>query len=128
MSRRWHPSRQEAMRIGQETENRVMDAVGNPQEIRPVWFIGIRRATVTEDQLGYDAFVQLDVGIVPLQIKTSTKKTSAWRKKHPDKKNTTVVISIPGHLTRDEIRDKVFLRLWKRRLEILLGLPQIPTG
>ncbi len=126
-----HPLRRsaipESFAIGLATESKVIRSVMDPQAIRPVWFHGIRLSTSVEDRKGYDAFATLDVGVVPMQIKTSQGAISGWRKTHPEKKDV-VILSIPRHLTWDETRDKILLHLWRRRLEILQTFRKLRTG
>lgn len=65
------PKSVEAAERGGETELRFFEAMQCPFWKKPFWLLSVRHATRAEDNLGVDAIVLTDVGVIEVQIKTS---------------------------------------------------------
>jgi hypothetical protein len=79
--------------FGMETERRFFCAFRVPNIELPSWFHGVRRASVSEDNAGIDAFVITDIGEIPVQIKSSVNGMFEFNKKHPGNQIPVLVIS-----------------------------------
>ena len=84
----------------------------------PRWFRSSRRATPEEDySRGIDAVVELDVGQVKVQIKTSDIHRAKYEKAHPG--NHVLVIVLGANITLEEARKKILKLLFLRRGEMM---------
>jgi hypothetical protein len=99
---------------GGETELRFFEAIQCPEWKPPFWYSGVRHASRTEDREGVDAVVNIDVGEIPVQIKSS----HASRMKHIEQYGRShVIIVISEHMTPRMIRSKLMNLLYYRRGE-----------
>lgn len=100
---------------GGETEYRFFEALQCVLWKQPFWYKGYRRANREEDRRGVDAFVEIDAGIVPVQIKSS----DISRKKHIEHYgNEHVIIVISEHMTAQMIRSRLMNLLYYKRGEL----------
>ncbi len=84
----------------------------------PEWVKGIRPATKEEDRQGQDAFLQTDVGEIPIQIKSSVAGAERFRQKYGDRIPVVIVASFDR---LDEVLVKVIEAIEperNRRLEM----------
>ena len=102
----------EALERGGETELAFFQAMQCPIWKSPYWFKHTRRATHEEDRNGTDAIAVLDVGEVPIQIKTS----HAGRISHESHYGKgIIVIVISPFMTHEEIRHLICDKLYVTR-------------
>lgn len=103
--------------VGAQTEYVFFKALQAFSPSDPPWFLGVRRADRQEDHAGIDAFVTLDVGEVPVQIKSSLAGFDKFLTTHP---GTEILIIVIGRdLTPGQIRKKIFDFLFRERGRIL---------
>ena len=67
----------------------------------PSWLVGVRMSTTIEDSNGIDAVAETDIGIVPIQIKSSEAGRRLFRKK--DKWRHIICIVVNQAATNDDI-------------------------
>ncbi len=98
---------------GATTEFRFFQAFQAPAFGSPYWFRSIRRATTEEDSRGIDAFAELDMGTVQVQIKSSF----SGQKRHVEQYGSKhCIIVIPEEMDAARIRSHTFNRLflWRK--------------
>lgn len=100
---------------GGSTELRFFSAMQSPVWRPPFWYIDCRRATPEEDQAGVDAFVTIDAGIIPVQIKSSLAGMEKDRAHYGDQH---CIVVIHENLSDQQIRSKAtdFFYRWRGRL------------
>lgn len=84
----WH----RALRLGKESEQRFFVALESHRDSWPDWLKGVRQATVDEDQRGYDAFATLDIGVLPIQVKSSGAGLEKFQRRYSHSHAIGVVI------------------------------------
>jgi hypothetical protein len=118
LSRHFRQRTDWGLQRGRNTEYKVFGALESVTR-KPKWLFKVRRATEEEDCNGFDGFVELDVGTVPIQIKTSQDKVRIWRKKHPNVTNVVFIV-VPAAVTEyDEILSRAYAKLWAWRVQVL---------
>lgn len=100
---------------GANTEYRFFQALQTPN--LPSWFLKVRRATKDEDQNGVDAFVELDIGEVEVQIKSSIEGMRKHHNHYP--KSSVLVIVLPRSMPLGHVRERILRFLYLRRGEII---------
>ncbi len=110
--------------LGLETESRFFYAMQSvPLEMRPRWLREIREATKQEDAIGCDGFAQLDIGVVPLQIKSSINKAWPYLSKYRDKHKVVLVVAIEPGSNEMDIRKGTLEGLAEIREHLLSNMP-----
>ncbi len=84
----------------------------------PDWIKGFRRGTEDEDHQGIDGWVELDIGEVPIQIKSSAESADRFRNRR-DRKHIICVIS-PKERQVGKIFRSLIIPLGELRSTILL--------
>lgn len=113
--------------LGLATENAFFYAMWNiPPEMQPAWLGKIREATPEEDHEGKDGFVELDVGIVVVQIKTRIAKVWPYLSKYRHKQENILIISIEPGAHEMDIRVGALEGLAELREHIVSQLPRMP--
>lgn len=84
---------QEANKVGIESEQRFFEAFEEHRSEWPGWLKSIRRATSKEDRMGYDAFAELDIGFLPIQIKSSEAGLDKFLRQYSHSHAVGVVVS-----------------------------------
>jgi len=105
------------MVLGLATENRVLNALQDETTRKPSWFKAAWKATEKQDRRGVDLFVLLDVGVLPVQIKSSTTGRLEYEKKH--RNSSVVVVVIRRYRDNQQIADAIFGTLGPHRITIL---------
>lgn len=105
-----------AKKRGVRSEERFFRAFKAIDTPFPSWFRMVRRATSEEDAMGFDAFVLIDIGEIPVQIKTSEFAAKAYKQKRPFGPAIVVVV---GSASEKVIRKTVIEFLDKRRKNLL---------
>lgn len=100
---------------GGSNELRFFSAFQAPVWRPPFWYIDCRRATRDEDRAGVDAFVSIDAGVIPVQIKSSFEglRRDALHYGHEH-----CIIVVSSRMSPEEIRSKsidLFYR-WRGKL------------
>ncbi len=106
---------------GLDNQNKFLFAMENlPEMMRPFWLRNFREATRLEDRKGFDAYAELDVGGVPIQIKSSMTGADKHLRHYPNF-NGVVVIMHDDVSDTDIRRDTIDgLRQW--RAEVLFPM------
>ena len=120
-------AREEAIKRekGRQTEERFDQAMRSIGHRAPAWFYGIRAASRQEDNSGTDRYAILDIGEVPLQIKSSAGGRAAYRMKRPT--SPCLILVILSEFTPRQIqivtirelrrhREALTLPAWKQRI------------
>ena len=108
---------------GLATENSFTFAMRSLRRSKmPKWFREIREATPLEDMKGFDAFATLDVGEVPIQIKSSTEGADDYLRRYPNQDVVIVIIHEGAH--EQDIRKYVLLGLRQWREQTLRNMPR----
>ncbi|OGG54786.1 hypothetical protein A3C20_01255 [Candidatus Kaiserbacteria bacterium RIFCSPHIGHO2_02_FULL_55_25] len=105
------------MVLGLATENRTLNALSEEHAKKPRWFKGAAMAGPLADLNGVDMTIDTDVGLIPVQIKSSDTGAAEYRRKYPAYKNVVVIV-IKRYTDDDEIRHLVFTVIGKRRKKI----------
>lgn len=111
-----------ALRKGNESEQRVLDAFEHARVQTPEWFRRIDRASRELDlHEGVDYVIESDVGNLFLQVKSSDFMADRFRyKQWRGKYNRYIgVVSLEGLVTYEDICKRVFKILKKVRKKIL---------
>lgn len=104
---------------GRRTEALFFAAVRDRQWRPPYWWHDERRATADEDKKGVDAFVATDVGIVPVQIKSS--KEGMRRDQHRYGVDTHCVLVLDSRWPLARVQAKIIDTVTCYRRHVLIN-------
>jgi hypothetical protein len=83
----------------------------------PKWLLEVRPATHAEDTSGVDVVVTTDVGVIPLQIKSSRCGKREFLEAHPDCRYPVVIIRSDASMS--QVRDILLSALGEYRAHVL---------
>jgi len=84
-------SGEQGRRRGLRAERRFIKAFRGHPKGMPPWFKGVRHATKEEDAQGIDAWAELDIGDIPIQIKSTER---SLRNNYEKYKAASIVVLI----------------------------------
>ena len=103
---------------GQNAEDKVSRVFCRDRRAAwPAWLYGMRKGYPEEDRLGIDFMAETDLGLIPLQIKSSERGVSEFRA-HPRYTDDIVVVVIKTGDTEEIVSTKVIGVLAQRRKDL----------
>lgn len=94
---------------GLRHEQAVFDALRGMRPGSPGWYYGFRPATLEEDRAGVDLIAEIDIGDVPIQIKSSVCGMQHHHQRYSGKRIACLIVT--DHLSRAQIQHQFFVRL-----------------